>query len=1338
MDINELKNRFSYDILHPNEKILILVGSGVSLNTKKEGSEPNGIGTTQHYISKFNGLLKKKLSSERKKLSEILETAKKSKNTYSYLAQAIIDFDKHTKGINDIFKEEIIPIIKSRYVATLPPNDQLEYLISDKNTCEEIVLNSGLEAFGKIAKYFKSNTRIITSNFDPFLEISLKKNGIDFLQFSYSYNLTERKDVKPSKNEIIIEHYHGYWLEDTAHTDLEGRKNNKDEFKKIIEEYNNIYLFGFGGWKDAFSEALLESLDNTSNKSIVHWAFYDNEDEASKHSKESDFELLEQVLGNHKRCNAYFNIDSNQFFDDALANIRLEALENALKDYKDQKIDDNRKSNNEVFKTIPYRLGKLGLRNEKSKIAIEEQIMLLLKEDKSVVVCSKFGLGKSTILENFLVKWLKEGEFNYGIFLNLAYYELSNLVKEENSISKAIFNQLNKDSFLKEYEPLLTTISSYLSDKRILLILDSIDESVFKDEELEIFREKLKGLGFPVLTSIRLEFHEFIDNAVEFGDWEYRALEVLEWPVTFLKNYFKSTEFDKSKRKEVLKLDTLNKRPIFLNLLNRLNLSSIQEISDNISSLYFHTISNAIEYKLESCFDIKDIQRRTIYKREYLGLLNSIAIAIYLEFQHYKYEEVYQTKPRVTFTSENVRLLVSKNRFLDFEKVKQLLDHESEEHLPIVKKVAKLDTGKGDLGQVYTFYHRSFFEYLVANGAAHRILRDSKCSEAWDVYQTDEVSEYFVKEVERQNVLTDPIKKENFFNAFDLEFLDIRKLLSQWGISKEGDYPDKKRFNLKYKQEKFDRPIVQYSERLEEVLYYVGKFKEFWTDQQKSDFERYCKFFFHNSRLKFKDSQKNLLPALDPIYYRTSAITLSRLINNRFIFDYISYVIGDYLSRYRLHYYTQVNKDIRYYGKQELREKCILSFEQVLRTINEDDLKPLQILKLFSLFISIWYKPGDDSKKAILDVNQEYFEENIKLLERLKIHVCKHEFENISDIIEGIEFVLQDIGFDTKFSEVNLEDKLQKALEKRKDLGLSVMRLVNSKGDDLDYLEIDYYNGHIIIDTKKEYYYQKRNLIADRLKRSLENLPIESIGFKYKEDFELSSRYSPELKLENLYGNCNRIIDCYEVVKFKVIPLKFPKTGFFIDNRKIRQFLEHSSNGKRVLNLCAFTCTLGVIARLNGAKSVVNVEKEPEYLKRGRQNYDYNEIHVPNQSEEFILTDIREYFRNNGRKKFDLIILDLAEISPAPCNFLNTKEAYKEHNLNALKMLSKNGILITSCCSHGFSRKRFKTMLNEILNDHKQFKEIGNLELDQLEDHPVKKGDVLSDYLKITAIQRME
>lgn len=361
MSIEQLIKSFINDILDNDKKIILLIGSGMSL---KNGND-DGIGDTNYYIEKFKKIIKSNFTSNQKdEWSELLAEIEKSDNPYSKCAEEILKIYGNSLGINNIFKKDIIPIIANG-ITVKESKDYIEHFLKRHENCKKIKLNEGFESFGKVAKYFSNNTRIFTSNFDPFIEIALRKNDIDFLQFHSSHNLEKRREISLSKQQIILEHYHGYWLNNTAHTDLIDWKHNIAEFENILQNHDSLYIFGFGGWKDSFSQAIVNTIESTENQCQVHWSFYYDELSTKERisKKTNDFNLINKIIDNLTNCKAYYEINTNSLFTLTINELRIKVVENALEEYKITKqYEIKNKEIDRTLKTLNYKYGSLDLR----------------------------------------------------------------------------------------------------------------------------------------------------------------------------------------------------------------------------------------------------------------------------------------------------------------------------------------------------------------------------------------------------------------------------------------------------------------------------------------------------------------------------------------------------------------------------------------------------------------------------------------------------------------------------------------------------------------------------------------------------------------------------------------------------------------------------------------------------------------------------------------------------------------------------------------------------------------------------------------------------------------
>lgn len=102
---------------------------------------------------------------------------------------------------------------------------------------------------------------------------------------------------------------------------------------------------------------------------------------------------------------------------------------------------------------------------------------------------------------------------------------------------------------------------------------------------------------------------------------------------------------------------------------------------------------------------------------------------------------------------------------------------------------------------------------------------------------------------------------------------------------------------------------------------------------------------------------------------------------------------------------------------------------------------------------------------------------------------------------------------------------------------------------------------------------------------------------------------------------------------------KNQNSGLFLDMRYGRRWVKENSQGKRVLNLFAYTCGFSVAAMTGEADFVVNLDMAKAVLNRGRENHRLNQHNLS--KVKFFAHDI---FKSWGKIKkygeYDLIIID--------------------------------------------------------------------------------------------------
>jgi len=125
-----------------------------------------------------------------------------------------------------------------------------------------------------------------------------------------------------------------------------------------------------------------------------------------------------------------------------------------------------------------------------------------------------------------------------------------------------------------------------------------------------------------------------------------------------------------------------------------------------------------------------------------------------------------------------------------------------------------------------------------------------------------------------------------------------------------------------------------------------------------------------------------------------------------------------------------------------------------------------------------------------------------------------------------------------------------------------------------------------------------------------------------------------------LFGSVPAHLDiCEERLSYRIEPLAAQNIGFFPDMKPGRQLVRNIAEGKKVLNLFAYTCSLSVAAIAGGASAVVNLDMNRNLLDRGRENHRLNGHDL--RCVTFLPHNLFKTFGRLRREgPFDLVILD--------------------------------------------------------------------------------------------------
>lgn len=272
------------------------------------------------------------------------------------------------------------------------------------------------------------------------------------------------------------------------------------------------------------------------------------------------------------------------------------------------------------------------------------------------------------------------------------------------------------------------------------------------------------------------------------------------------------------------------------------------------------------------------------------------------------------------------------------------------------------------------------------------------------------------------------------------------------------------------------------------------------------------------------------------------------------------------------------------------------------------------------------------------------------------------------------------------------------------------IRLFHGRGKKwpgFEHLSIDLYPPAILITTYKEIDEAEKAFLVETLK-SIPALQFESIL--------LQKRYGRGEDVEVLSGTAIGETHAVEKSEKYLINLKNAKNiGFFLDMAIGREYVRNNSEGKSVLNLFSYTCSLSVAALKGGAKQVVNVDMSKPSLNVGEKNHLLNGI--DKRAVKFLPYDIMKSFGAIARKgPYDLIIID------PPTNQGDSFKAERDYHKIIKRlhtMTAKDGIIMACLNSphldSQFLISAFEEHANQFTFQEKFYSSFSEMEVNQEE-----------------------
>ncbi|MDE2858207.1 MAG: class I SAM-dependent rRNA methyltransferase [Chloroflexota bacterium] len=298
------------------------------------------------------------------------------------------------------------------------------------------------------------------------------------------------------------------------------------------------------------------------------------------------------------------------------------------------------------------------------------------------------------------------------------------------------------------------------------------------------------------------------------------------------------------------------------------------------------------------------------------------------------------------------------------------------------------------------------------------------------------------------------------------------------------------------------------------------------------------------------------------------------------------------------------------------------------------------------------------------------------------------------------------------------------------DTGITGYRLVYGESDKLPALVIDRYGDTLVMKLYTVAWLpQMKTLIAAMRK----TLKFQNLVLRLSR--ALQSQRHDILRLHGLAdgqvllgaGNLTRAPFVENGLRFEADVRRGHKTGFFFDQRDNRQKARELANGRRILDVFAYSGGFSVYGLAGGAKSILALDSSEPALEALKANVALNGL-----DEKRVGVMVADAFAGlrelvDARRRFNLVIIDPPALANNRANVQKAVFAYRRLVELGLALLAEDGLLLMSSCSSRITMEMFYNLVTRSADAAGYELEITETTSHAL-DHPI--GFPEAEYLK--------
>jgi len=285
-------------------------------------------------------------------------------------------------------------------------------------------------------------------------------------------------------------------------------------------------------------------------------------------------------------------------------------------------------------------------------------------------------------------------------------------------------------------------------------------------------------------------------------------------------------------------------------------------------------------------------------------------------------------------------------------------------------------------------------------------------------------------------------------------------------------------------------------------------------------------------------------------------------------------------------------------------------------------------------------------------------------------------------------------------------------------------RLIFGDADLLPGLVVDRFYDIFVVQISSAGMEKLQQEIVDAL-----NKVFQPQAIVFRNDGKMRASEGLETYVEVVQGEVPELAPLVENGVSLVAPiLTGQKTGWFYDHRENRARMQTLVKGKRVLDLFSYVGGWGAQAIAAGASEVVCVDASVTALEVAAENARINDGETRFRGLQGDAFDLCKALIAD-RERFDVVIVDPPAFIARRKDIRNGERAYARINNLAMRLLEKNGVLISASCSMHLEKARLVDILRansrELDRNGQIFAQGG-----QGADHPIHPAIAETEYLK--------